>query len=144
MSDGELQKHLGSFGGTHIDAKDSAGGVTAMTNLSKLPTFMHGGFFYLLEIGVYWVLEEFMTVLFCGLRFHCGSEPTYPDHSADLVPHWATRLTLVCYASSSILDGGSIMSFAAHPKHRVLTIGPEMMQVDQYVSLLPFFPLLAV
>src|SRR5262245_37098255 len=131
MLAGKLQNSLGPFGGKHIDSKDSPGGVTGMTNLSKLPSFVHPGFFYLLEIGVYWELEEFMTIYFCGLRFHCGSEPTYPDELAGRVPGWATRMTLVSYAPSSILDGGSVIPFAAHPKNQVLTIGPEMTQVDQ-------------
>jgi hypothetical protein len=115
-AENDLSSSLGTFGGRHIDGLDSAASLTAMTNLSWFPAEIHPGFFYLYELGVCWELVPNSTILFSGLRWHGGCSPTYPVGYQ--VPADAYRLCLVAYPSSSLVDGGSQIAFAAMPAER--------------------------
>lgn len=119
---------MGLFGGPHLDGNDCIGAVTAVNALPNLPDFINPGFFFLLELGACWQLEYLMTIYFCGLHFHAGQPPTYPDNMADQVPKDAARLVLVNYPPEAIY-GESITALAASPLHDVITMGPEMTQV---------------
>jgi hypothetical protein len=77
-TDDTLKASIGQFGDIHIDAGDSAGGITAMTCLSSLPKGSHPGFFFLPDIGCYFELDFLVTAVFCGLHHHGGTPPLLP------------------------------------------------------------------
>jgi len=111
-----LQASLGTFGGRHLDGYDSAASLTAMSNLSKLPDWIHPGYFYLFELGICWVLHPLTTILFSGLRWHGGCSPIYAKGLS--LPNDAYRLCLISYPPSAIVDGNSQAGFAACPHQK--------------------------
>lgn len=71
----------------------------------------HGGFFHLIELGVFVTLESFNCLFFSGLRLHGGTSPICTD-----VAHWvdyATRLVFVLYPPRHILNNFSITALAS-------------------------------
>lgn len=97
-----------------------------MTVLSKPHPDVEDEFFYLLDCGIGWQLEEFSTIYFSGLHFHGGSQPTYrngPRMEKNII---FNRLTLIAYPPARILDGDDAIAFATLPKKKTLVIGLEM------------------
>ncbi len=120
---GDFKSDLGSFAGLHMDGFDYPGSLTAMVNLSRLPSPINSGYFYLFELGVCWKLPDFSTLVFSGLRWHGSDPPTYP-HSHRLSSD-SYRCQAICYCPSSILEGKSLGAFAAIGE-TLFTTRPEM------------------
>lgn len=125
-SDVRLTKSLGKYGGSHIDAADSESVPTAMTILSRPHPDIEEEYFYMLDCGIAWAMEEFSTVYFSGLHFHGGSQPVYRDGPRQDPQTNFYRLTLIAYPPSLILDGKDAVAFAALPSNQMLRIGTEM------------------
>jgi hypothetical protein len=70
-----LKDLLGFFGGAHTDDGDSVGGTTSMTAHSDLPSDYHPGRFFLLELGIFVVLDNYTCINFLGLRYYGGTPP---------------------------------------------------------------------
>lgn len=89
MLAGEQLSSLGFFGGAHIDKGDSEGALTEMIACNNVPEDgYHGGFFHLIELGVFVTLESFNCLFFSGLRLHGGTSPICTD-----VAHWVDYAT---------------------------------------------------
>lgn len=103
---------LGFFGGAHIDKGDSEGALTCMLACNNVPADgFHGGFFHLIELGVFVTLETFNCLFFSGLRLHGGTAPICTDSA--LWVEYATRLVFVLYPPRHILDNFSITALAS-------------------------------
>lgn len=109
---GTLQSSLGDAGMPHVDPKDDPQGLTTMIPFGDLPN-CHPGFFYLLELRVYFGMENFNVIAFSGLRIHGGSAPR------PLEPRywrkWLTRLTYIGYCSERLLNRRNTISLASGP-----------------------------
>lgn len=126
MAGKKLNRSLGKFGGSHIDANDAVLCPSAMAVLTKPHPDVEPEIFTILDAGIVWVLEEFGLVYFSGLHFHGGSEPTYKNKTTSSEIYY--RLTLICYPPGHSLDGNAGEAFAALPgkKNNLLRIGIEM------------------
>lgn len=71
----------------------------------------HGGFFHLIELGVFVTLESFNCLFFSGLRLHGGTAPICTD--ATRWVNFATRLVFVLYPPRHILNNFSITALAS-------------------------------
>src|SRR4051794_8071680 len=105
-----------------------------MLNLSNLPDPIDPSFFYLYELGVCWQLKTFSVIFFSSLNWHGGSAPTY---SKGFIPPFSVaRVNIVCYPSSSLVDGRSLLAFAAMSGHsNLFTMRPEMTHVESVMFL---------
>src|SRR5271163_4464697 len=98
-----LNGSLGTFGTAHIDTGDNAGSPIAMTIISEPHPDVDEEFFYVLDFGIAWSMEELSTIYFSGLHFHGGSVARY--HTAPQANNEIFyRLTLIAYLPTQILN----------------------------------------
>lgn len=71
----------------------------------------NGGFFHLIELGVFVTLGKFNSLFFSGLRLHGGTAPMCTD--PELWVKHATRLVFVLYPPRHILNNFSITALAS-------------------------------
>ena len=117
-----LKGSLGFFGGAHTDDGDS---TTCMMAHSDLPSGYHPGCFFLLELGIFVVLDNYTCINFSGLRYHGGTPPT----CRGIPKKWAYRFILIWYPNNMMLNGGSLHTFAVLPHGYLFSIRPEMMSI---------------
>src|SRR5882724_2660414 len=104
---------LGIFSGPHIDHYDAPGGFTAMISNCDIPDVYEPGHFHILELGVYIILDSFVSVYFSGLRVHGGTSPIGPKDSPP-VP-WAYRLNIILYPSDVFVQNTGVTALATFP-----------------------------
>ncbi|TFK60302.1 hypothetical protein BDN72DRAFT_940373 [Pluteus cervinus] len=109
-----LQSDLGQFGSAHIDGSDSSAAPTAMTVLSKPSDKVTREYFCVIDLLCAWIIREFATIFFSGLHFHGGMITEYL--AAAFENEKVTRITVIKYPPSSVLDSASALAFAALPK----------------------------
>ncbi|TFK60225.1 hypothetical protein BDN72DRAFT_905153 [Pluteus cervinus] len=109
-----LQSDLGQFGTAHIDGSDSSAAPTAMTVLSKPSHKVTREYFCILDLFCAWIIREFATIFFSGLHFHGGMITEYL--AAGFEDEKITRITVIKYPPSPVLDSASALAFAALPK----------------------------
>ncbi|KAJ7151826.1 hypothetical protein C8R43DRAFT_483416 [Mycena crocata] len=122
-------KDLGNVGRPHLDKGDAAGGVTCATCLSQLEPGIDPGDMLITELGIAFPLLPLSSILFCGLRPHGGTNPTYDHSTLQLKRLDNIRAFLVAYMTAYGLGGEGITAFAALPEQKLLTIGPELRSI---------------
>jgi hypothetical protein len=121
---------LGVFGGPHIDCNDAPAAFTAMISNCNIPSTYEPGCFHIIELGMYIVLDSFVTILFSGLRRHGGTSPIGPRNFPP-VP-WAYRINVILYPSNVFVENAGVTALAAFPHYRnierkgFLPAGPEL------------------
>jgi hypothetical protein len=118
---------LGKFGKGHIDPRDCPGVPTAMHILSPEYDGVEDEYFYMMELGIGWLLEPFCTLYFSGLHFHGGSQPFYKKDRADKSFIYY-RLALIAYPPDDALSGQEAIAFASLPNKKLLSHGYEFRQ----------------
>lgn len=111
-STGDLSKDLGNAGRPHTDSGDDPQALTAMVPISDAPN-CHPGFFFLLELLIYFEMDNFTIVIFCGLRLHGGSAPRPLQNEA-----WRDfyiRLNYIAYNNYAIANRTNNVSLASGP-----------------------------
>lgn len=119
-----LDDDIGAFGTTHIDGGDSVAVQTCLIVLSEPHPDVQDEFFYLLDLGLSWKMDEFLALYFSGLHFHGGSQPIFNEIRTCSRP--MERLTLIGYLPDPVIEGNNAVAFAALPKGSVMEIGIEM------------------
>lgn len=130
-----LSRHLGEFGGEHIDAGDHEGSWSAACAYSNLdPDDYDPGYFFYLDIMVCVRLDQGVMCYFSGLRPHGSSAAICLN--GDPAPN-AFRVVVVGYPVRELLEGHTVLPLAALPggaaNHRVLRVSPEMTP-NRYVN----------
>jgi len=99
-----LSETLGIFGGPHIDRYDVPGGFTAMISNCDIPDVYEPGRFHILELGVYIILDSFVSVYFSGLRVHGGTSPIGPkdSHQCPGLIGWTSSYTHLMFLSRTL------------------------------------------
>ncbi|KAF6744864.1 hypothetical protein DFP72DRAFT_1078071 [Ephemerocybe angulata] len=123
-----LMHQLGTVGGAHFDNHDSPGHYSNMVTHCDLPPGWHPGYFHLLALGVFVILENGLGFNFQGNRKHGGSGPFAPDDAAEDVP-WAYRFAGICYPPAEMVGQECRYRLAALAGggHEGLHLTPEMM-----------------
>jgi hypothetical protein len=98
----DLSSQLGVAGGGHTDNQDCPASRSVMTCESCLRPEVHPGVFFILELGIYVVLRNSVSIVFSGRRKHGGTAPIVPP--AYPLTSWETRLTVISYPNERILD----------------------------------------
>ncbi|KAG2017256.1 hypothetical protein CC2G_006781 [Coprinopsis cinerea AmutBmut pab1-1] len=123
-----LRDVLGPFGGNHVDCGDSAGGITAMTNMSFPHPDVEPEIMYFGDYKVAIVMEEFDTNLFNGLHCHGAVISRYNTTRTLLRPYH--RNMIICYSPSKSFDVPGSSAQGSLPtaigKERVWQIASEM------------------
>ncbi|KAF6764197.1 hypothetical protein DFP72DRAFT_799814 [Ephemerocybe angulata] len=123
-----LVHQLGTVGGAHFDNHDSPGHYSNMVTHCDLPHGWNPGYFHLLALGVFVILENGLGFNFQGNRKHGGSGPFAPDDAAEDVP-WAYRFAGICYPPAEMVGQECRYRLAAlgGGGHEGLHLTPEMM-----------------
>lgn len=111
------------LGGYHLDTNDGEGGMTFMVPLSDLPedAGWEPGWFHLLALGVFIVLDPLTLIYFTGRQMHEGTAPLAPSNT--IPQKWACRLVVVAYPSGRIQRGNVKHAWAA--SHFPIFLYPE-------------------
>jgi len=109
----------------HLDHGDSTAANSCMTNLSGEYEELEEEHFFLLDLGIAWVMEPLSTVSFSGLHFHVGMRPRYRLNRAK-PNHIHYRLTLVGYTPEHMLGGSDTLAFGSLPNGLVLPLSYEL------------------
>ncbi|KAF9521988.1 hypothetical protein CPB83DRAFT_900046 [Crepidotus variabilis] len=130
LKDATLQEAMGDFGGEHCDAKDAPGYYTNMIAISDLPDSFDPGQFFILVPGVFFILDNFASITFSGLRTHGGTAPIAPlDYDPTLL-EWAYRFVIVMYPPNGQTAGNQRYLLEALPNHQPFFIPPEMTRAE--------------
>ncbi|KAG8724499.1 Enhancer of polycomb-like protein 1 [Ceratobasidium sp. 395] len=98
---------LGSAAVFHTDNGDDFCALSALTNLSDVERDFALGFFFLLEYGVAFRWEPYLTVLASGRTLHVSSPPQLrPKCPARDPAPWELRLLVISYPSYGVLSRG--------------------------------------
>ncbi|KAF8899557.1 hypothetical protein CPB85DRAFT_1439942 [Mucidula mucida] len=122
---------LGAFGVIHIDGHDLTAGFTSMHMLSKDDSRVEEQLFFLVELGICWVLHGDCSYGFSGLHMHGGSAPVFKTAQPVNAPPYIC-ITAVAYCPTHFFEGTSSWSFGAAPLKgkqkaaEVFRIAPEM------------------
>ncbi|KAJ7226582.1 hypothetical protein C8J57DRAFT_1093149, partial [Mycena rebaudengoi] len=118
-----LKGDMGFFGRAHEDNGDSPGGFSHMICNSDLPAHYTPGFFFILQLGVFVVLDCYMLVNFNG---HCrhGGTPSINPTSQPLVK-WAYRFIVIAYPPSRMVNGTARILLAALPNNKAFILPPK-------------------
>jgi len=106
------------------------GGFTAMISNCDIPDVYEPGCFHILELGVYIILDSFVSVYFSGLGVHGSTSPIGPKDSPPV--SWAYRLNVILYPSDVFVQNTGVTTLAAFPHYRnialkgFLPVGPEL------------------
>ena len=134
--DGSLSSEQIAFGNAHVDKGDDINTLSMAVVGSDLPEDYYPGRFGLLSLGVHWRLKHNLGFMFSGLGHHGGTAPLAPP--GEMVQEWATRMLIIGYTPTRIVDGSSKWAFAALPQGEVLYLAPEMI-IPEYVFLVYSF-----
>jgi len=113
----KLIEFIGRFGGSHIDAFDSAGGYTSMFQVSSLPENCYPGHILLLSIGIHIKLVRLHSICFSGLQWHVGTTPTSP--LGDIPLSHFLRISVVGYPSIASFEGDHLAFLGSIPSTRL-------------------------
>ncbi|KAG8724585.1 hypothetical protein FRC09_016914 [Ceratobasidium sp. 395] len=96
---------LGSAAAFHTDNGDDFCALSALTNLSDVESDFALGHFFLLEYGVAFEWEPYLTVLASGRTFHVSSPPQLrPKCPVQDPAPWELRLLVISYPSFGVLS----------------------------------------
>ena len=104
-----LKKSLGTAGDAHIDKHDDKYSLTVIIPFGHLPQ-CHPGLFFVMEIGLYFVMDNYTAVVFSGLRLHGGNSPR-PSHLLNW-HEYLTRLVYIAYANAGLAERLNPLSLA--------------------------------
>ncbi|KAI0083298.1 hypothetical protein BDY19DRAFT_910704 [Irpex rosettiformis] len=114
----------GFFSGVHKDNGDAVNGHSVGLVGSDLPAIAEPGRFHLVGLGVYFRLTYMAQVFFTGLLPHGGTAPLIPEEVE--IEGWETRMFLISYPASSMLNGEARHPCASLPYEEFpLHIPPE-------------------
>ncbi|KAI0083660.1 hypothetical protein BDY19DRAFT_910432 [Irpex rosettiformis] len=114
----------GFFSGVHRDKGDAANGHSVGLAGSDLSAAAEPGRFHLVGQGVYFRLMYMAQIFFTGLLPHGGTPPLVPEDVE--IEGWETRMFLISYPASSMLNGEARHPFASLPYEEFpLYIPPE-------------------
>ncbi|KAI0641844.1 hypothetical protein C8Q79DRAFT_879040, partial [Trametes meyenii] len=101
---------LGHFGGKHTDNGDALPAFSNLVSCSDLRGNERPGIFVLLTLGLYIVLEGFVSCCFSGRHFHGG----FPPHAQPgcMPDPRSYRVVIISYPSSSAFDAASKYTLA--------------------------------
>ena len=120
---GSLSSAQRVFGGAHVDKGDDINTLSIAVVGSHLPEDYYPGRFGLLSLGLHWCLKPQLGFMFSGLGYHGGTAPLAPGET---VEEWATRMLIIGYTPTRIVDRSSKWAFAALPQGGILYLSPEM------------------
>ncbi|KAK7027642.1 hypothetical protein R3P38DRAFT_2939430 [Favolaschia claudopus] len=108
-----LAADMGFFGDAHEDRKDELAHYSHMSANSDLPDDDNytPGFFFILQLGVFILLDRHTSINFSGLRRHGGTPP----------------LCVIFYPPSRMMDGTARWTLGAMPNNTSFIFPPEML-----------------
>ncbi|KAJ6542394.1 hypothetical protein B0H10DRAFT_1948013 [Mycena sp. CBHHK59/15] len=124
-ADISLGKDLGFFGGTHIDRHDAAGYYSNMTCNHDIPDDYEPGMFFILQLGVFVVLNQYCSINFFGQRQHGGTPPLCPLGRP--LYKYAYRFVVISYPPRRQVNGTARVILAALPNNEALILPPEIL-----------------
>lgn len=116
------------FGKAHADKGDFWALFTNIVSNPSLPEGYNPGCFFLLYPRIFIVLDNNVTMNFCGLRHHGGSPPTAPpgvEPSPD-----AYRYVIVSYPPEKMVGGDARYVIGANPDRTRFMVPPEIFQPE--------------
>ncbi|KAJ7470041.1 hypothetical protein B0H11DRAFT_2237846 [Mycena galericulata] len=134
-----LAGDMGFYGGAHTDGKDGVGHFSHMSANSDLPDddeVPEGqeytpGFFFILELGVFIVLDRHASINFSGLRRHGGTPPLCSPNLFRGKPaklyKFAYRFVVIFYPPTRMMDGTARLTLGAMPHNEAFILPPEML-----------------
>lgn len=114
---------MGFFGGAQVDEDDDPGAYSHMIAHSDLPEGYEPGFFFILELGVFLVLDNYISINFNGRRKHGGTAPLGP--AGQRLIKWAYRFVVIAYPPRRIVNGTGRLSLGALPNNDAFLLPPE-------------------
>ncbi len=139
MEAAEGISQLGAFGVIYIDAHNLMAGFTVMNVLSKDDARVKEQHFFLVKLGIYWVLRADCSYGFSGLHMHGGSAPVFKTAQPANAPPYI-HMNGIAYCPTHFFKGASSWLFGAAPLKgkkktaEVFRIAPKM-QVWRCVTL---------
>jgi len=124
-----LKESLGTAGDAHIDSHDDKYSMTVIIPFGHLPG-CHPGLFFLMEIGIYFVMDNYTAVVFSGLRMHGGNSPR-----PCILHNWEeflTRLVYIAYANVGLAQRENVLSLAGQPKGGAIEV--DVTQADEILA----------
>ncbi|KAJ7159915.1 hypothetical protein C8R43DRAFT_947994 [Mycena crocata] len=112
----------------HIDNKDDCGYTTHMGFCHDIPRYYKPGMFFILQLGVFVLLEQYTGINFYGLWKHGGTPPLCPIGRE--LHRWAYRFVMISYPPKHMVNGTARFSLGALPNNELLLIAPEMVNAD--------------
>ncbi|KAG7091354.1 hypothetical protein E1B28_010396 [Marasmius oreades] len=132
-SDQGLSKEMNIFGDSHKDIHDASGALSGACSMPDVPEGYEAGRFHLLEDGVYYELDGIKFANFSGLQKHGGTPPRAP--LGQPVEPWATRLNVILYPPTELLNGTSCLQVAPWPDGGPLVLPSELIRPEQTESI---------
>lgn len=141
-----LATDMGFFGGGHIDGGDDPGHYSHMSANSDLPEDLPEGqeytpgFFFILELGVFILLDRHTSINFSGLRRHGGTPPLcsagkFQGKRAKLYA-FAYRFVLIFYPPTRMMNGTARWTLGAMPNNEAFIFPPEMLHAGCVLPLI--------
>jgi hypothetical protein len=128
---------MGVYGGSHSDENDDAAHYSHMSANSDLPEHLPEGqeytpgFFFILQLGVFIVLDRHTSINFSGRRRHGGAPPLCSANHIDGKPaklyQFAYRFVLIFYPPTRMMDGTARWTLGALPNNEAFIFPPEML-----------------
>jgi hypothetical protein len=132
-----LAADMGFFGGAHTDDHDEVAHYSHMSANSDLPEDLPEeeeytpGFFFILELGVFILLDRHTSINFSGLRRHGGTPPLCSPNPVNGKPaklyKFAYRFVLIFYPPTRMLNGTARWTLGALPNNEAFIFPPEML-----------------
>ncbi|KZT23617.1 hypothetical protein NEOLEDRAFT_1149143 [Neolentinus lepideus HHB14362 ss-1] len=121
----ELKQDLGRAGDAHPDNHDQIGSFTQILVLSKTPAEYTPAYFFLIEFGLFTVMEYGTTIAFSGLRLH-SRIPSIAPSSVQQIPSDIYSIVAVLYQTSMLANIQDCrVPLCTHPTAGTLTLPPE-------------------
>jgi len=108
-----------------MDGRDSGAVPTGMTILTRTYDGVEEEYFYVFDLGICIKMEEYSTVIFNGLHYHSGCQPTYRADRLDK-SRVHVRLSLIGYPPDLILEGVNTVALGALPNGTLLPVGFDL------------------
>ncbi|KAJ7198330.1 hypothetical protein GGX14DRAFT_666597, partial [Mycena pura] len=124
---------MGFFGRAHTDDNDDPAHFSHMSANSDLPegAGYTPGYFFILQLGVFIVLDRHTSINFSGLRRHGGTPPLCPPTAdgSERPPlyKFAVRFVIIHYPPRRMMNGTARWSLAAMPNNRAFIFPPEVL-----------------
>ncbi|KAJ7681807.1 hypothetical protein B0H14DRAFT_3535517 [Mycena olivaceomarginata] len=124
-----LALDMGFFGAAHVDRKDGHGHFSHMSANSDLPegSDYTPGFFFILQLGVFILLDRHTSINFSGLRRHGGTPPLCGTGRHAKLHKFAYRFVIIFYPPSRMMDGTARYTLGAMPNNEAFIFPPEML-----------------